>query len=61
MARAFSINLFLKDGDPEGLRIITQLNKTGVGVVFNRSTFAESRKDEKKSGSVFCNETGFCS
>ena len=46
MARAFSINLFLKDGDPEGLRIITQLNKTGVGVVFNRSTFAESRKDE---------------
>ena len=46
MTRAFSINLFLKDGDPEGLRIITQLNKTGVGVVFNRSTFAESRKDE---------------
>lgn len=46
MVRAFSINLFLKDGDPEGLRIITQLNKTGVGVVFNRSTFTESRKDE---------------
>jgi Domain of unknown function (DUF4357) len=46
MARAFSINIFLKDGDPEGLRIITQLNKTGVGVVFNRSTFTESRKDE---------------
>lgn len=46
MARAFSINIFLKDGDPEGLRIITQLNKTGVGVVFNRSTFAESRKDK---------------
>ncbi|MDD5598966.1 MAG: GIY-YIG nuclease family protein [Victivallaceae bacterium] len=46
MTRAFSINIFLKDGDPEGLRIITQLNKTGVGVVFNRSTFAESRKDE---------------
>jgi Domain of unknown function (DUF4357) len=46
MERAFSINLFLKDGDPEGLRIITQLNKTCVGVVFNRSTFAESRKDE---------------
>ena len=46
MTKAFSINIFLKDGDPEGLRIITQLNKTGVGVVFNRSTFTESRKDE---------------
>jgi Domain of unknown function (DUF4357) len=46
MAKPFSINIFLKDGDPEGLRIITQLNKTGVGVVFNRSTFVESRKDE---------------
>ncbi len=46
MAQAFSINIFLKDGEPEGLRIITQLNKTGIGVVFNRSTFTESRKDE---------------
>ena len=42
MAWAFSINIFLKDGEPEGLRIITQLNKTDVGVVFN----GESRKDE---------------
>ena len=42
--KPFSIKIFLPDGDPDGLRIIEKSNWTGVGVVFNRSIYQESRK-----------------
>jgi len=36
MADAYTIRIFVADGDPEGLRIIDQLNWTGLGAVFPR-------------------------
>ena len=39
--RPFSIRMFLPDGDPDGLRIITKSNWTGLGVVFNRTSYKE--------------------
>ena len=49
MARAFSIKMFIPDGDPEGLRIITKSHWTGEGVVFNRSIFNEVKKRDEFS------------
>lgn len=43
----FSIKIFLPDGDPDGLRIIEKSNWTGVGVVFNRSIYQDSRKRQE--------------
>lgn len=36
MSDAYTIRIFVADGDPEGLRIIDQLNWTGLGAVFPR-------------------------
>jgi len=36
MPDAYTIRIFVADGDPEGLRIIDQLNWTGLGAVFPR-------------------------
>ena len=43
-ARAFSIKIFLADGDPEGLKIIEKSNRTGAGVVFSRANYLEAAK-----------------
>ncbi|NNM85633.1 MAG: GIY-YIG nuclease family protein [Phycisphaerales bacterium] len=37
--RAFSIKMFMPDGDPDGLRIVEKSNWSGVGVVFNRTDY----------------------
>lgn len=43
-SRAFSIKIFLADGDPEGLKIIEKSNRTGAGVVFSRANYLEAAK-----------------
>lgn len=40
--RAFSIKIFVPNGDPDGLRLIEKSNWTGVGVVFRRGNFKEA-------------------
>lgn len=42
--RAFTVRLFLPDGDPDGVKVIEKSNWTGSGVVVPRSLFADSRK-----------------
>lgn len=41
-SRAFSIKMFVPNGDPDGLRLIEKSNWTGVGVVFNRANYKEA-------------------
>lgn len=50
--RAFSIKMFVPDGDPDGLRIVEKSNWTGVGVVFNRTNYKEvvGRSEFDKTG-----------
>lgn len=45
----FSIHMFLPDGDPEGLRIISRSNWTGVGVAFTRAGYKAAAKEEEFS------------
>ena len=52
--RPFSIRVFVPDGDPDGLRIIEKSNWTGVGVVFNRTTFRDvSKRDEFQRTGIY--------
>ena len=39
--RPFSINIFVPNGDPEGLRVVEKSNWTGVGVVFTRTNYKQ--------------------
>jgi len=39
--RPFSIKIFVPDGDPDGLRLVEKSNWTGIGVVFNRTTYKQ--------------------
>src|SRR3954466_4789004 len=41
--RAFSIRIFVPDGDPDGLRLVEKSNWTGLGVVFNRTIYRQVR------------------
>jgi hypothetical protein len=41
-SRAFSIKMFVPNGDPDGLRLIEKSNWTGVGVLFKRSNYKEA-------------------
>lgn len=51
---AFSIKIFLPDGDPDGLRTIGKSNWTGTGIVFRRSGFQEaSRREEFNRTGVY--------
>ena len=52
MARPISINLFLVDGDPHGLRIASLSNWTGQTVVCPRTRLADfaSRDEARRSG-----------
>ena len=50
--RPFSIRVFLPDGDPDGLRVVTKSNWTGVGVVFKRADYrnAATRREFGQTG-----------
>lgn len=37
MSEPFTIRIYVPDGEPEGVRIITRMNWTGIGLVFPRS------------------------
>ena len=52
MAEAFTIRIFVPDGDSEGVRIIDRLNWTGKGIAFPRQKFAEvkQRKEFLQTG-----------
>jgi hypothetical protein len=41
MADAFTIRIFVPDGDPEGVRVIDRMNWTGVGFVFPRTKWLD--------------------
>lgn len=45
--RPFSINVFLPDGTPDGLRIISKSNWTGCGVVCPRALLPEAKKRDE--------------
>ena len=44
MSEPFTIRIFVPDGDPEGVKIVEQLNWTGVGVAFPRLEWPRLRK-----------------
>lgn len=44
MPDAFTIRMFVPDGDPEGIRIIDRMNWTGIGVAFPRTKWPEARQ-----------------
>lgn len=52
MPGAYSIRIFLPSGDPNGLRIFTRPNWTGIGVKFVRTGFQEAlqRKEFSQAG-----------
>lgn len=39
----YTIQIFVRDGDPEGIRVIEQMNWTGRGIVFPREKWAEAK------------------
>jgi hypothetical protein len=43
MADAFTLRIFVPDGDPEGVRVIDRMNWTGVGLVFPRTKWLDIR------------------
>ena len=46
MPDPYTIRIFVADGDPEGLRIIDQLNWSGRGAVFPRQRWSEVKREE---------------
>ena len=44
MPDAFTLRIFVPDGDPEGVRFIDRMNWTGLGIVFPRSKWPESQE-----------------
>jgi len=44
MGTPYSIEIFVPDGDPEGLRIISLKNWTGIGLVFQRQSWTETKR-----------------
>ena len=54
MAEPYTIRIFVPDGNPEGLRIIDQMNWTGLGVVFPREDWPNiKQRDEFSSAGVY--------
>ncbi|MBW4422545.1 MAG: GIY-YIG nuclease family protein [Myxacorys californica WJT36-NPBG1] len=43
MPNPFTIRIFVPDGDPEGVRIIDRMNWTGLGIVFPREKWQDTR------------------
>ena len=52
MPDAFTLRIFVSDGDPEGVRFIDRMNWTGLGIVFPRSKWPEikSRAEFGRTG-----------
>jgi hypothetical protein len=46
----YTIRIFVADGDPEGVRIIDQMNWTGKGIVFPRSLLAAGEGPRVRHG-----------
>ena len=44
MADAFTIRIFVPDGDPEGIRVIDRMNWTGIGVTFPRVKWQDAKQ-----------------
>lgn len=42
--KPYTIRIFVKDGDPEGIRIADKMNWTGKGIAFPRTKLSEFRK-----------------
>ena len=52
--RAFSVNVFLPGGNPEGLKVVEKSNWTGRGLVIPRAMFGESKhRDELNRTGVY--------
>ena len=49
MPGAYSIRIFLPNGEPNGLRILSRPNWTGTGVTFARTGFQEATKRKELS------------
>jgi hypothetical protein len=52
MCEPYTIRIFVPDGDPEGARIVTLMNWTGVGIAFPRAgwPWLDARPEFKRSG-----------
>lgn len=52
MSDAFTIRIFVPDGDPEGVRVVDRMNWTGAGIAFPRSKWLDvkQRQEFGKSG-----------
>jgi hypothetical protein len=48
MSDPFTIHIFVSEGDPDGVLIISRLNWTGMGVVFPRDKWPEIRQKQKE-------------
>src|SRR5262245_60606469 len=44
MAEGFTIRIFASEGDPEGVRLISRMNWTGLALIFPRSKWPEVRQ-----------------
>lgn len=40
--RPFSIRIFVPNGDPDGLRLVERSTWSGIGVVFNRTSYKQA-------------------
>lgn len=45
--KAFSVRIFIPEGEPGGIRILEKSNWTGQGVVFPRAKYSDARKREE--------------
>jgi hypothetical protein len=52
MSDAYTIRIFVPDGDPEGVRVVDRMNWTGAGIAFPRAKWPEvkQRQEFGKSG-----------
>ena len=45
--RKFNVNIFVAEGRPDGLRLVTKTGWNGIGIIFTRSNYIEARKREE--------------
>ena len=48
----YTIRIFVADGDPEGVRVIDQMNWTGIGIAFPHGLWpkVKTRKEFDRAG-----------
>ena len=44
--KAYTIRIFVQDGDPEGIRFADKMNWTGMGIAFPRNKWTELKKQD---------------